>query len=199
MKNNTDINKLVHAISCDIPDDFEVEPGDVRFEVWATGRKNGKDVFDTEMLLKTFDNPEEAEAYANSLTLADIVHEAPEEINFYVDVDLDMIQIEVETVIDLDETSTNVGTVVRRYIPVDEQEDEPIKQDTIVELHDGEYSLLPDSTLKVVGNKMKDFTIGDYVGIIFADEYHSSMPITYKVINSDVIWNVLYTYCEFIL
>ena len=93
------------------------EESEVTYEVWATGYTADDKCTDADFFIKEFADPDEAVAYAKSLTLADVVHLTSD--GKACTEDIAYLMIEVETVVeyeDEDGCTTNVGTIF--YKPI---------------------------------------------------------------------------------
>jgi hypothetical protein len=165
-------------------EDFE-DTAAVTYEVWALGYDEYDEMTDTEFLLKTFTDPDEAVTYAKSITLADIVNltsdgSAPDE-------SIVTIQVEVETVVADEEGTTNVGTVYYNTVyKKDEYAD-------VVDLSENDYKLLEDGSIEVSCELLGNFNKNDQVQIMFIDE--DPKPIlTYRIISKTTADTFI---CEF--
>lgn len=110
----------------DIADDDIEGIESATYEVWALGYDDRGAITEAELLLASFNNPDDAIAYAEKVTLAEVIHRAAEEYcSPYPDYNVTLITIEVETVVDMDEDGTmNVGTIYRKGILT--SDDDPI-------------------------------------------------------------------------
>ena len=151
----------------DIPEDATVE-----YEVWAIGYNGDDAVTDTDFLLKTFEDPDEAVKFAKDCTLADVINLTADGES--IENDVTSISIEVETVVeDEDEGTMNVGTIYYKTIDISPAD---------LCLTDKDYELLDDGTLTVSCELLKKFSRNDYVKIMFADEDEKPV-LTYKIIS----------------
>ena len=178
LKNNEEI------VKCIVEDleDFE-EDTTVTYEVWAIGFDADGEINGTDMLVKSFSDPDEAVKYASNLTLADIIYQAAEEDNGKEPTTTTAyITIEVETVVgDEDDDAMNVGTIFTKDFcfgeagPNDEYAD-------VVELTSNDYELLEDGSIKVSRELLGNFNKNDNVQFMYVDE--DNKPImTYKIIS----------------
>jgi len=89
----------------DLNDEFSLEKP--KYEVWALGYLHNQ-ITDVEVLLKTFDEPDQAVVYAELVNIADIKRAAHK-----TSLDnIDAFRIEVETVVLLEDgTYQNAGTI----------------------------------------------------------------------------------------
>ena len=86
------------------------------YEVWAIGYDEDGRVTDTEVLLKTFDDPGEAVEYAKAIDLADIIrHPNVDGAPIH---EIDYLDVEVETVVDGEWGTYNIDTVYRKTIKI---------------------------------------------------------------------------------
>ena len=113
---NEDLNQYITE---DL-EDFDIDTP-VTYEVWTIGYNKDNMITDSEMFVAEFVYPDEAVAYANKLTLADIVHKAAEDPVGVVDYEeVEYISIEIETVVDEGVGETmNVGTIYKRELWLD--------------------------------------------------------------------------------
>lgn len=166
--------ELMWHISEDL-EDFNPD-AKVIYEVWAMGYDEYDEITDTEFLLKEFDNPDEAVAYAKEVTLADIV--ALTSDGSEPDETIALIQVEVETVVDDEdeEETMNVGTIYYKTVyNKDEYAD-------IVSLSKTDYELLEDGSIAVPCKLLECFNKNDHFQAMFTDE--DNQPIlTYKIIS----------------
>jgi hypothetical protein len=109
---NDMVNKLVNEIECpaDIP---------VSYEVWAIGYDSENEATNAELQLAAFDDPDLAVKFAESVSLAEIVHLAAEYDCDVQEDDVSYISVEIEAVVpDEDEFSMNIGTVYKKVIEI---------------------------------------------------------------------------------
>lgn len=149
-------------------DDFDAK--DASYEVWAIGYDSNGEITDTELLLGTFENPDDAVQYAAILTWTDIKNEVDGAEEFIKT--SDMLSIEVETVIDDGEDGTmNVGTIFAKSVCV-------FVEDIRISLKD--YAIVEDDKLKISCKLLKDFNKNDKVRVYFTEE---KAILTYKIIS----------------
>lgn len=199
MLTNPEVVENIMEDITDIPEDAEVV-----YSVWALGYDAEEDCTDTEVLLGEFENPDEAVAFAEKITLDDVAKAFEEE---YMEMDADDAQeainanayfsIEVETVItdpDSEDGGTmNIGSIYQRNLLV---EDEDLV-DSVVELTNKEYEVLKDGGLKVNSKILKDYNKNDYVNIRFIDE-ENSWPLNYKIMSKVIYEDGDYYHLDFI-
>ena len=181
-------------------EDFDVDTP-VTYEVWTIGYNKDDMITDSEMFVAEFKYPDEAVAYANKLTLADIVHKAAEDPVGVVDYEeVEYISIEIETVIDEGVGETmNVGTIYKRELWLDGEygDEDCIKEndvDPVVNITAKDYVLTEEGNLEIDCSLLKDYNKNDYVRIHFADEAESG-SFTYKIISKTTANKYI---CEFI-
>lgn len=116
------MDKTLEAIINDIDEDDFFFPGEdvisseCWYEVWAIGYDENSRVTDTEVLLKSFNDPGEAVEYAKAITLADIIrHPNVEHTPVYK---VDYLMVEVENVIDDEVGTCSVDTVYQKTIQI---------------------------------------------------------------------------------
>ena len=164
-------------------DDFDAK--DASYEVWAIGYDCDGEITDTELLLGTFENPDEAVQFAAILTCADIKAEADGAEEFIKT--SDMLSIEVETVVDDGEDGTmNVGTIFAKSVCV-------FVEDIRVSAKD--YTIVEDDKLKVSCKLLKNFNKNDKVRVYFTEE---KTILTYKIISKVIYEDDDYYHLELI-
>ena len=105
-----DINKAIEEDMEDLEEDMEdVELIDVRYEVWALGYDAYGFCLDTELLLGTYDDKEEAIEKAKSFNSLDDVKKATSDD--FGPIGGDYVEIFVETIKNDDPTNRNIDTV----------------------------------------------------------------------------------------
>ena len=112
-----DINKVAEEDMEDLEEDMEeedVDPVDVRYEVWALGYDANDFCTDVELLLGTYDDREEAIEKVKSFNSLDDVKKATSDDLGLVDGDY--VNIIVETIKNDDPTNTNIDTVFIRVL-----------------------------------------------------------------------------------
>ena len=112
-----DINEAIEDDMEDLEEDMEeedVDPVDVRYEVWALGYDANDFCTDVELLLGTYDDREEAIEKVKSFnSLDDVKKAASDDLEL---VDGDYINIVVETIKSDDPTNSNIDTVFIRVL-----------------------------------------------------------------------------------
>ena len=112
-----DINEAIEDDMEDLEEDMEeedVDPVDVRYEVWALGYDANDFCTDVELLLGTYDDREEAIEKVKSFNSLDDVKKATSD-----DLELnegDYVNIVVETITNNDPTNSNIDTVFIRVL-----------------------------------------------------------------------------------
>jgi hypothetical protein len=179
-------------------EDFEDDTV-VTYEVWAIGYDEDDAVTDTDLYLGEFNDPDQAVDVAKKLTLSDIIQRASEEDNVVPDEPVSRISIEVETVIENEESETmNVGTIYKRDLWIDgeygDEADAPDNEfDTLIQLKDNEYSLDDDGNLIISCSQFNHLNKNDIIKVQYVDE--DNQPIlTYKIISKTTSGNFE---CEF--
>lgn len=112
-----DIDEAIEDDMEDLEEDMEeedVDPVDVRYEVWALGYDAKDFCTDLELLLGTYDNKEEAIKKARSFEHFDDVKKATSDDLGLVDGDY--VNIVVETIKNDDPTNSNIDTVFIRVL-----------------------------------------------------------------------------------
>ena len=149
-----------------------------------------QDMTGASMVLRTFNDPDQAVEYAKDVTLAEVVNMAAEEDYDDLAAETHTISIEVETVVpsDDDDMNMNVGTVYKRRIQI--YEDTP----EFVELTRKDYEILEDGNLQIPCTILKDYNKNDEFTALFVDE-EQSWPISYKIISKTTSGHYI---CEFV-
>ena len=164
-------------------EDFDAK--DASYEVWAIGYDCDGEITDTELLLGTFENPDDAVQFAALLTWADIKAEADGAAEFVKT--SDMISIEVETVVDDGEDGTmNVGTIFAKSVCVFVED---------IRISSKDYTIVEDNKLKVSCKLLKDFNKNDKVRVYFTEE---KTILTYKIISKVIYEDGDYYHLELI-
>ena len=166
-------------------DDFDAK--DASYEVWAIGYDCDGEITDTELLLGTFENPDDAVQFAAILTWADIKAEADGAEEFIKT--SDMISIEVETVIDCEdeeEGTMNVGTIFAKSVCVFVED---------IRVSSKDYTIVEDDKLKVSCKLLKNFNKNDKVRVYFTEE---KTILTYKIISKVIYEDGDYYHLELI-
>jgi hypothetical protein len=141
-------------------------------------------------LLETFDIPDSAVAYAQTVTLKSIRE-------FLVDgggskdfnPNLEYFSIEVETTAVYDEEEVmNVGTIYRKILWVKGED---------IQLGPNDYELLEDGNLKIPHRLAGNFNKNDFIKILFTGEAES-IVLTYRIISKVMCTDGDYFICEFI-
>ena len=162
------MNNIVEDIE-DIPEDAEVF-----YAVWALGCDTYGHYTNDEVLVGEFLDPDVAVKYADDVTI-DLIKEMgfgqPDRDSVY-------FAIEVETVIadpdNEDGGTINIGTIYSRELW--------FKED--IKLTTGDYELLDDGTLKVPHELLSNFTVGDNIKVLYADEDAVDI-LTYNIVHDD--------------
>lgn len=158
------------------------------YEVWALGYNNDEEITDTEILLGTFENPDDAVQYISIITQHELLEEA-EKQNISIK-DIYYFSLETETVVSDGEGGTmNAGTIHRRNIYVTSGED--------ITLNKEDYEILDSGELKVSCKLLKDFNKNDTVKILFKDEAGQSL-LAFKIISRVLYEDGNYYHLEFI-
>jgi hypothetical protein len=176
-------------------EDFEPST-EIGYAVWAIGYAADGTVTEADMLLGEFQNPDEAIAKAKSVTLAEVVHQAAEEYDGREPEDVAYISIEVETVVDCEEGTMNVGTIFKKELPVFEEEPDEEESGEVVCIRTDEYTLREDGSIEVDCAILKNFNKNDNVQFMFIEENSDTTPIlTYKIISKTTANKYI---CEFV-
>jgi len=181
----------------ELPEDTEVV-----YEVWAIGYDSEDDCTEAEVLVGEFDNPDEAVACADKVTieqLNEIGYECPIPGTAY-------FSIEVETVVEDPEDecggTMNIGTVYSRDLWIDGEygtdEDAPDYGDPVVAVAEGDYELLEDGTLKLSAKFLKGFNKNDTIRVQFIVEPDVDL-LPYKIMSKVEYADGDYYHCELML
>ena len=171
MENMNDVvDQLVADI--DIPEDVPV-----MYEVWATGYDEEGQITDAEMLIGTFEDPDEAVSFARDTSAADILGLAEDDDYSGFDDNVCTIHVEVETVVVSDEDGTmNIGTIYKKTLELFEEVPEYIT------LFNEDFQVIEETGyIQISSEKLINYNKGDAVLILFADE-DEPYPIEYKII-----------------
>jgi hypothetical protein len=194
VKNLMNDEELMSYVTEDL-EDFE-EDTPVTYEVWAIGYTEDNCVTDADKFLGEFNDPDEAIAHAKKFTMADLIHltegedESEEPIAY--------VSVEVETVVaDEEEGTMNVGTIYKKELWINEEEEQVEDPTPVIELQENDYALVEDGMLKVGCTLLKDFNKNDYVKIKFVNE-NTTYPFTYKIVSKVEYEDGNYFHCEFI-
>lgn len=172
------MNNIVEDIE-DIPEDSEVT-----YEVWALGYDKEDNITDVEFCLESFDTLDSALTYLKSLTLEDVFmnygtcHDDTTSEDL---VDVAYFTLEIETVVNTFEGTTNLGTACQRDIWVDGEYGSVEDAEPTIFIYSKDYELLEDGILKVRRELLKDYNKNDCVKLYFAEE--ESCTLTYKIIS----------------
>lgn len=170
------------------------ETSEVTYAVWAIGYNAESKITDTDMLLGEFADPDQAVAKAKTVTLADIVHQAAEEDDGSEPAeDIAYISVEVETVVETEDGTMNVGTIFKKELPIcDESEEDEYSE--VVPVTANDYKLLDDGSIELPCDILKNFNKNDQVQIWFTDEDNTPI-LTYRIISKTTENKFI---CEFI-
>jgi hypothetical protein len=167
-----DLNDIVNEIVEDLDVSADTQ---VSYEVWAIGHDEEDNATEAELLLGTFEDPDEAVSFAKSVDLAMVV-------NLAADDDCDVtdqahsISVEVETVVADDGGDMNIGVIYKKTLEIFEELPE------FITLSDDEYEVIEDTSfIQIPRELLKDYDRYDLLTIIFSDE-EQPWPITCKII-----------------
>ena len=188
------MNNIVEDIE-DVPEDTEVF-----YAVWALGCNCEADPTDDEVLVGEFTDPDDAIAYAKTVTFETI-----NEMGFgEPDPDTVYFSIDVETVIgnpdDEDGGTMNIGTIYQRDLWIDgdygsTEEADLDDDDSVISLTDKDFELLEDGTMKISCAFLKDYNKNDYVTFEFPEEDLVAF-LTYKIVSKVIYADGDYYHCE---
>lgn len=184
MENMNDIvNKLVEDI--EIPDDVPV-----MYEVWALGYDEEDKPTDAELLIGTFEDPDEAVSFARDTTIADVLGLAEDEDYTNFNGLAHTIHVEVETVVSDKENGTlNVGTVYKKTLELFEEVPD------FICLSSDDYEVIEETGyIQIPCNILKEYNKNDVITVIFEDE-EQPWPIEYKIISKTTSGHYI---CEFV-
>jgi hypothetical protein len=176
------MNNIVEDIE-DIPEDSEVT-----YEVWALGYDKEDNITDVEFCLESFDTLDSALTYLKSLTLEDVFmnygtcHDDTTNEDL---VDVAYFTLEIETVVNTFEGTTNLGTACQRDLWIDGEYGSEEDVNHFVSLSENEFEILEDNTVKVRCELLKDFNKNDLVRFYFPDTPGIDCQIVSKVIYAD--------------
>ena len=182
--------ELAQYIAEDISD-FS-EDTEVTYELWAIGYTKKDELTDSELFMGTFNDPDEAVAVAEKLTLGDIVQQASGEVDDPESADsVDYLLIEVETVIEdpEEEGTINIGTIYRREIWINPED---------LRLENSDYEPLEDGTIKISCSLLKDFNIKDKFTVRFVETNDGAALISYQIVSKVEYPDGDYYICDFV-
>ena len=166
---------------------------DLLYEVWAVGYDDTNIVINgSELLIDKFDNHSEAVDFADAVTFADVLN-LSSEVDFDDKAfDVTYINVEIETVVyDVDNDETiNVGTIYRRELTIDNEQEE------FIEITSDDYQIDTFGTMKVSGRVLGNRDLGEKVKFLFADEPEKPV-LTYEVVFRSVDSVPPYYVCDF--
>ena len=167
---NAIVDELVADI--DIPEDVPV-----MYEVWAIGYDEEDQITDAELLIGTFENPDEAVCFAKDTAVADILCLAEDEDYTGFNVSIHTIHVEVETVVASDEDGTmNIGTIYKKTLELFEEVPD------YVCLSNDEFEVIEETGLiQIPCALLREYDKNDIISILFIDE-DKPWPIEYKII-----------------
>lgn len=180
-----DMNDIVENFVADmeIPADVPVS-----YEVWAIGHDEEGQATEAEMMIASFEDPDQAVAFAKETSLADVVNLAADD-DCEIPSNVHSISIEVETVVPDEEGTMNIGTIYKKKIEVFEELPE------FVVLTRDEYEVIEETgSIQIPCNILKEYNKNDLINIIFEDE-EEPWPITYKIISKTTSGHCI---CEFV-
>ena len=171
----------------EIPEDSEVT-----YEVWALGYNREEDCTDAEYLIGEFENPDEAIACADKLTLEAFLneYETPSSDTAY-------LTIEVETVVEdpEDEGTMNLGSIYSRDLWIDGEYGSEEDFDPVVELATKDFDIVEDGLMKVSCKLLKGYNKNCYLRVRFVDEAESG-TFLYKIISKVMYEDGDYYHCD---
>lgn len=182
--------ELLQYIAEDISD-FS-EDTEVTYELWAIGYTKKDELTDSELFIGAFNDPDEAVAAAEKLTLGDIVQQASGEVDDSELTDtVDYLSIEVETVVEdpEEEGTINIGTVYRREIWINPED---------LRLENSDYEPLEDGTIKISCSLLKDFNINDKFTVRFIEVNDGAALISYQIVFKVEHPDGNYYICDFV-
>ena len=155
----------------------------VTYEVWALGYDCDGEFTGSDLLLGTFDDPDAAIQYAAIITWHDIRH--IEGYEKFIKTS-DMLSIEVETVVDSEDGTMNVGTIFAKSICVFVED---------IRLTSDDFTIVDEDKIKVSCKLLKDFNKNDKVKIYFTE---GKAVFNYKIISKVVYDDGEYYHLEFL-
>ena len=175
-------DETVKEVIDSIEEDFDVDKA--TYEVWALGYDCDGEYAGTDLLLGTFEDPDDAVQYAAIITCQDIRYIEGHEIFIKTS---DMLSIEVETVATDEFGATmNVGTIFAKSICVFVED---------IRLFSGDFEIVEEDKIKVSCKLLKDFNKNDKVKIYFID---GKAVFNYKIISRVIYDDGEYYHLEFL-
>lgn len=181
------MNYMVDQLVADI-DITEDVP--VMYEVWAIGYDEEEQPTGAELLIGTFEDPDEAVSFARDTAIADVLSLAEDEDYYGFDDSVCIIHVEVETVVACDEEGTmNIGTLYKKTLEL--FEDLP----PFIVLSADDYEVIEETGyIEVPCSLLEGYRKNDIVEIIFDEEEDQVYPIEYKIIHKTTDGHYI---CEF--
>lgn len=176
-------------------EDFEASTN-IKYAIWAVGYDADDNATDTDMLIAELTDPDEAVAKAQSITLADVVHQAAEEHDGTEPADVSYISIEVETVVDDEDGAMNVGTIFRKELWIEgEDEEDFFSEDAteVIVLNDEDYTLDEEGNLVVAFDLLRNYNKNDMIKVKFAGEEYKAI-FTFKIVSKTTTNNYICTF-----
>ena len=168
---NDIVNQLVEDI--EMPEDVPVA-----YEVWAIGYDEDGVVDTSEMYVTAFTDPDEAVAYAKSLTATEVLSIAEDNLvgrASYANIEGIIIEVET-TVLDDSNDSVSIGTIYRNKLELFEE------QPDFICLSSTDYMVIEETGyIQVPCNLLNNYKKDDEIQVLFTDE-ERPWPITYKII-----------------
>lgn len=179
---NAIVEQLVADV--DIPEDVPV-----LYEVWAIGYDEEDCITDAELLIGTFDDPDEAVSFARDTTTADVLGLAEDDCYADFDNGVCAIHVEVETVVASDEDDTmNIGTIYKKTLALFEEAPD------FVCLSNDDYEVIEETgCIQIACSLLSEYNKDDTISVIFTDE-DQPQPIEFKIIHKTSDYYI----CEFI-
>lgn len=180
---NAIVDELVADL--DIPEDVPV-----MYEVWAIGYDEEDNPTEAELLIGTFEDPDEAVCFARDTATADVFGLAEDDDYYGFDELVSAIHIEVETVVASDDNGTmNIGTIYKKTLELFEEVPETVC------LADNEFEVIEETGyIQIPCSILKEYNKNDIINVVFTDE-EEPWPITYKIISKTTSG---YYICEFV-
>lgn len=161
-------------------EDFE-EDAAVTYEIWAIGYDANGKVTDAELFLGEFTDPDKAIEKAKSLTFSDVIQLAADEDCVIPDEPVAYLSIEVETVVEDDDSTMNVGTIFKFELRVDDEEEEDNEE--MIHLKHNDYFLSDDGNYLIIScAQFNHLNKNDIIKVMYDDEDNTPV-LTYKVVS----------------
>lgn len=187
------VNSVVESLG-DIPQDSDT----TTYALWVISLDDKDETVD-EFFIYEFSSLEEAITKAESIDIKFISEQIESPILYYCDyAGVEYFSVEIDTVIEEEGDSVNLGTIYHRDLFLDGGEPEVeigLDDEPIVALTAADYEILENNIIKIRTDVLKDYNKNDYVNIYFADDPDSDI-LECKIISKVIYEDGDYYHCE---